>query len=59
MRTHYETKENRSKQCYDYEKQVWIRDGVYVNCGHPQSMNCGCYGRAHAGERAEITEACQ
>lgn len=35
---------------YDYDNQAWVVDGKYVRCGHPQSMNCGCYGREHAGE---------
>lgn len=35
---------------YDYTNQAWIFDGRYSNCGHPRDMNCGCYGRAHAGE---------
>ena len=59
MRTYYEPKETRSKHCYDYEKQVWIIDGKYLKCGHPESMNCRCYGKIHAGEIAEITDACR
>ena len=35
---------------YDYERQAWVQDGRYVRCGHPEDMNCGCYGRLHAGE---------
>ncbi len=35
---------------YDYTRQAWVKDGVYVRCGHPESMKCGCYGRDHAGE---------
>ena len=35
---------------YDYDNQAWVRDGVYVACGHPQAMGCKCYGRLHAGE---------
>jgi len=35
---------------YDYERQAWTQDGVYVACGHPDA--CDCYGKAHAGERA-------
>lgn len=35
---------------YDYVHQAWVRDGRYVRCGHPASMNCTCYGRLHAGE---------
>ena len=44
---------------YDYKNQVWIRDGKYEDCGHPADMDCQCFGRKHAGEKAEITEACQ
>lgn len=32
---------------YDYTRQAWIKNGLYVRCGHPESMNCGCYGRKH------------
>lgn len=35
---------------YDCTHQAWVKDGVYVRCGHPESMMCGCYGRDHAGE---------
>ena len=41
---------------YDYDNQAWIVDGVYQDCGHPESMatECArlCYGRKHKGERA-------
>jgi len=49
---------DKAKLSYDYEKQVWIKDGKYVNCGHPEEMNCDCYGRKHNGEVAIITEDC-
>lgn len=35
---------------YDYSRQAWVREGKYVRCGHPETMRCGCYGRAHEGE---------
>ena len=35
---------------YDYQNQAWVVAGKYVRCGHPEAMNCGCYGRLHAGE---------
>ena len=38
------------KPQYDYTHQAWVENGVYIRCGHPESMDCGCYGRAHAGE---------
>ncbi len=37
---------------YDYDNQAWIQDGLYVSCAHPESKNCACYGKQHAGERA-------
>lgn len=49
---------------YDYDRQAWVIDGRYQDCGHPKPDAivpmtgrpmgvCGCYGRAHAGERTE------
>jgi hypothetical protein len=35
---------------YDYTHQAWVEDGKYVRCGHPESMQCDCYGRKHQGE---------
>lgn len=29
---------------------------VYLACGHPETMDCGCYGRAHAGEALSESE---
>ena len=40
---------------YDYEKQSWVVDGKYVRCGHPDEMDCGCYGREHEGEKWAIS----
>ena len=39
---------------FDYTNQAWTVDGVYVRCGHPESMDCRCYGKAHAGQPAPI-----
>jgi hypothetical protein len=36
---------------YDYENQCWIVDGIIQSCEHPESMNCQCYGKLHAGEK--------
>lgn len=38
---------------YDYTRQAWVKDGKYVRCGHPENMQCPCYGRAHEGESIE------
>ena len=35
---------------YDYNLQVWIVSGRYQDCGHPEDMNCECFGRLHKGE---------
>jgi len=49
---------DKKKLSFDYDKQVWIKDGKYQDCGHPADMVCNCYGREHAGENAVITDAC-
>ena len=51
--------EDKAKYSYDYKNQVWIKNGKYVNCGHPENMNCNCFGRKHANEPAIITEHCE
>lgn len=35
---------------FDYDNQAWIKGGVYMRCGHPESMQCSCFGRIHEGE---------
>lgn len=35
---------------FDYQNQAWVVDGKYVKCGHPETMQCKCYGRVHEGE---------
>lgn len=40
---------------YDYKNQAWVRNGRYVRCGHADEMNCGCYGREHEGEEADLS----
>lgn len=44
------------KNGYSYEHQCWVLDYVIQNCGHPQTMKCGCYGRQHAGQQAQIQD---
>ena len=39
---------------FDYENQAWVVDGRYVSCGHPETMDCGCFGRIHAGEAPAV-----
>jgi len=39
---------------YDYKNQAWVVDGKYVRCGHPNAMNCGCYGKRHEGETCTL-----
>ena len=35
---------------YDYQCQAWVKDGRYIQCSHPETMNCECYGKKHQGE---------
>lgn len=44
-----------AEQFFDYDNQCWIVDGKVQNCGHPETMACGCYGRAHKGETSNAT----
>lgn len=41
---------------YDYHNQAWVLDGVYQRCGHPEEMDCDCYGRIHAGEHTQLVD---
>ena len=58
---------------FDYDRQVWVKDGVYQDCGHPQTGDiyltvdgahsrpfpgCQCFGRLHAGEQATSCVKC-
>lgn len=40
---------------FDYDKQAWVEDGKYLDCGHPQTMACGCYGREHVGQPVRVS----
>lgn len=54
MRTSIDVKINgKLLQGYDYENQAWVKDGKYVRCGHPDSMNCNCFGKIHEGEETK------
>jgi hypothetical protein len=39
---------------YDYTNQAWVMNGKYVRCGHPDAMDCDCYGKEHEGETCEV-----
>jgi len=43
----------RLMQGFDYQNQAWVKDGKYIKCGHPESMNCNCYGNIHEGEETK------
>jgi hypothetical protein len=40
---------------FDYSNQAWVKDGKYIRCGHPDAMDCRCYGKAHAGESVTLS----
>lgn len=42
----------KAMSVYDYQNQAWLVDWVYQDCGHPEAMDCDCYGRLHAGQPA-------
>ncbi len=42
---------------YDYARQAWVANGRYVRCGHPDTMDCGCYGREHEAEETPEVRA--
>jgi len=44
------------KNGFSYEWQCWIIGYRVQNCGHPETMRCGCYGREHQGELISATE---
>jgi len=50
---------DKNKLSYDYKNQVWIKEGKYLDCGHPETMDCQCYGRLNSGKKAVITKDCQ
>jgi hypothetical protein len=41
---------------YDYVNQCWIVNGRIESCNHPETMNCKCYGKLHAGETASVSD---
>ncbi len=41
---------------FDYDNQAWTKDGRYVRCGHPEAMDCQCFGKLHEGEMAPSQE---
>ncbi len=55
---------------YDYDRQVWVVDGLYVTCGHLRQgideltrpgdvfTSCSCFGRLNAGRLHECGEGC-
>lgn len=42
--------EGRLMHGFDYVNQAWVMNGRYIECGHPETMACDCYGREHKGE---------
>jgi hypothetical protein len=42
---------------FDYTRQSWVIGGKYVRCGHPEAMNCRCYGRTHEGQPSQEVQS--
>jgi len=43
-------KDGKLQDGYDYKNQAWVIGGKYIKCGHPDDMDCNCYGKNHEGE---------
>lgn len=55
VRSDIDRKLPRVPVCFDYSNQAWVIAGFYIRCGHPERMNCKCYGKIHAGEPADMS----
>ena len=38
---------------FDYRNQAWLVNGTYQDCGHPEAVDCECFGRIHEGEMCD------
>lgn len=45
--------EGVKRSAFDYTNQAWVVDGAYIRCGHPEEMDCKCFGKLHVGEPAQ------
>ena len=55
-RLHYS--KDKGEYSFDYKNQVWIKGGVYIDCGHPSQMKCRCFSRLHKDKKAVINKDC-
>jgi hypothetical protein len=51
-----EYRDGRLVNGYDYKNRAWVINGKYVKCGHPNTMDCNCYGKIHEGKDTESYE---
>lgn len=58
LENQYRELDHAKHEGYDYENQAWVVNGLYEPCGHPEGMDCQCYGKLHAGEPATGTVRC-
>jgi hypothetical protein len=35
---------------FDYDRQCWVEDYMILRCGHPETMDCGCFGKLYEGK---------
>jgi hypothetical protein len=45
---------NTALNGYDYDNQAWYKNGVYIRCGHPEAMDCQCFGKINEGMAVAI-----
>ena len=44
------------KNGFDYDRQCWVEDYMILRCGHPETMDCSCFGRFLEIGRASCRE---
>lgn len=42
---------------FDYQRQAWVKDGRFMDCGHVPKHTT-CYGARHAGEETTGSGVC-
>jgi len=41
---------------FDYDLQVWVKEGIIQRCGHRESMKCDCLGLRFEGRSVEYAK---
>ena len=52
------TEDTMSHPLYSYEMQCWVVDNIVQRCGHPENMDCTCFGRHWQGWDLDTAMRC-